>query len=172
MTRQAIYAAFVALLVVGGASAAMAATDSASSVASQETTTEQETTVAQEQANVTFNNQSSNGTAVVVNSSVLPEGGYLVIHASEDGEAGEVLGNSSYFEPGEQENVTVMLDAPLDESQELIAMAHQDTNDNQVYEFPEADDPYTVDGDAVTDAANVTVENETMMGTETTTEEM
>ncbi len=176
--------------------------------AEQETTTAMQTTTVAEPANVTFENQTSNGTVVVVEEVVVPEGGFVVIHEAEGAAqttteigtetevetemgtettvaagaetqrytAGAVLGNSTYLEPGVHENVTVELDEPLEESQVLIAMPHQDTNDNQQYEFPEADDPYTMDGQAVTDWANVTVEEDagettTVEGDETTTEE-
>lgn len=193
-------------------------------IAQETTTTTTEAATQNETANVTFTNQTSNGTAVVVQRVVLPEGGFVVIHAVENetegtqteveteteeeiaqnetefeganetqmedvGETttaeaatqqyvtGAVLGNSTYLEPGVHENVTVLLDQPIEESQVLIAMPHQDTNDNQQYDFPEADDPYTVDGQPVTDWAFVTLEdgaNETTTatGNETTTEEM
>ncbi|MDF9747033.1 DUF7282 domain-containing protein [Natrinema salsiterrestre] len=159
------------LVLLSGASFAFAATDGG--VATQVNETDNETE--NETANVTFENQTSNGTAVVVNNTTLPEGGFAVIHAaaltdenasenetvtnmSEDYEPGEVLGNSTYLDSGEHENVTVELNESLEESQVLIAMAHQDTNDNETYDFPEADDPYTEDGEPVTDDAMVTLE--------------
>lgn len=56
-------------------------------------------------------------------------------------------------------------------------MRRQNTNDNQQYDFSEADDPYTVDGQRVTNWASVTLEDganetKTATGNETTTEEM
>ncbi|PCR89898.1 DUF7282 domain-containing protein [Natrinema ejinorense] len=170
-------AVVVTLVLLSGASIAFAATDAG--VATQENRTENET------ATVTFENQTSNGTAVVVNDTSLPEGGFAVIHAaapadgdnatedevvtnvSEEYDPGEVLGNSTFLEPGDHENVTVELNESLEESQVLIAMAHQDTNDNQTYEFPEADDPYVTDGEPVIDDALITLE-ETADGTNET----
>lgn len=178
----------------------------------QETTTTAggETTVT-ETPNVTFTNQTSNGSLVVVDRVVVPEGGFVAIHAAEnvsredpaenetelegvtqtettvmDGEiaqqyaAREVLGNSTYLEPGVHENVTVPLNESLStrlaEQEFLIAMPHRDTNDNQQYDFPEADDPYTRDDQPVTELASITLEatanQTTTVGTETTTEEM
>ena len=212
MARKPILVAVIAMLALG-TSAALAldatprTTDNA--VMAQETTTTvpEGTTTAAATANVTFNNQTSNGTAVVVERVVVPEGGFVVIHAAESVEeggaenetefegvtqtqttvaevnatrtyaAGEVLGNSTYLEPGVHENVTVTLDQSLEESQVLIAMPHRDTNDNQQYDFPEADAPYTEDDQPVTDWANVTVggagnQTTTEVGTETTTREM
>ncbi|WP_226041698.1 hypothetical protein [Natrinema sp. DC36] len=162
-------AVIATLVLLSGASIAFAATDAG--IAIQDNETENET------ATVTFENQTSNGTAVVVNNTTLPEGGFAVIHAaapadenatenetvtnmSEEYEPGEVLGNSTYLESGDHENVTVELNESLEESQVLIAMAHQDTNGNETYDFPEADDPYVSDGEPVTDDALITLEEE------------
>ncbi|WP_202935114.1 DUF7282 domain-containing protein [Halorussus amylolyticus] len=154
-----------------------------------EETTEMTTTVAEnetESATVTFENQTSNGSAVVVNETNLPEGGFVVIHtaANVTGETyddpanasiGPVVGNSTYLEAGTHENVTVELNETLEESQPLVAMAHQDTDDDQEYNFPEADGPYTQDNLPVVDLALVTLEdgemNETTEMTETTEED-
>ncbi|WP_049941876.1 DUF7282 domain-containing protein [Haloterrigena turkmenica] len=166
-TRTIGVAVVAALVLLSGASLAFAATDAGTTT--QDNETENET------ATVTFENQTSNGTAVTVNNTTLPEGGFAVIHAaapvdgdenetvtnlSEEYETGAVLGNSTYLDPGENENVTVELNESLNESQVLIAMAHQDTNDNETYEFPEADDPYTSDDEPVTDDAMITLEDE------------
>ncbi|WP_115862640.1 DUF7282 domain-containing protein [Halorussus litoreus] len=208
MTRKATLVAVVALLALGTSAAlAFGAAPGATGDAAmaQDTTTAEETTAMgqettmAEAANVTFEDQTSNGSAVVVDEVVVPEGGFVVIHAAEEATedpaqnetefegvtqtetemdtamvtetemdgamaqqyaAGEVLGNSTYLEPGTHENVTVTLDVPIEEDQVLIAMPHLDTNDNQLYEFPEADDPYTDDAGAVTDWGEVTVEED------------
>ncbi|RZH69459.1 DUF7282 domain-containing protein [Natrinema altunense] len=172
-------AVIATLVLVSGASIAFAAIDASTA---QDNETENET------ATVTFENQTSNGSAVVVNNTTLPEGGFVAIHEaapvdenatdnmtadenetvtnmSEEYAPGAVLGNSSYLGSGDHENVTVELNESLEESQVLIAMPHQDTNDNQTYEFPEADGPYTSDGEPVIDDALITLEdgmNETM----------
>jgi len=112
-------------------------------------------------ATVSFSDQSTTGRSVVVDSVELGDGGFVVIHDSSllDGEvAASVIGNSEYLEPGSYENVTVRLDDSLEEGDTLIAMAHQDTNGNQSYDFPDADGPYTEDGDPVIDDADVQVE--------------
>jgi len=107
-------------------------------------------------ASVTFDDQESDGTSVVVDSATLPSGGYVVIHESVDGAPGPVLGHSSYLPAVTSTGVTVQLDTPISESQELIAMAHMDDGDQQ-YEFPDADGPYTVNGAPVIDAAQITI---------------
>jgi len=191
------------MLAVGTSAALAVGVTTDHAAMAQDTTTANETTTAMDQttvaesASVTMADQTSNGSAVMVDEVTVPEGGFVVIHAAEaadgmatetemtetmmedettmdnetmtemetDGEmaqeytAGEVLGNSTYLDAGTHEDVMVELDAPLNESQVLIAMPHLDTNDNQLYEFPEADDPYTEDGAAVIDWANVTVED-------------
>lgn len=221
MTRKITLVAVVVMLAMGTSAAlALGAGPHATNDAAveQETTTTpvgETTTVTADTANVTFQNQTSNGTAVVIERVVVPEGGFVAIHEAQNatgtttvgtetetetelgtetttvaaGEAqqqytaGEVLGNSTYLEPGVNENVTIQLNETLEESQVLVAMVHQDTNDNQQYDFPEADDPYTEDGQPVTDWAFVTVEEganqtttpgaeTTTPGVETTTEEV
>lgn len=116
-------------------------------------------------ANVTFDNQTSDGQTVTVDSVTMSEGGFVTIHDSSllDGNVvGSVVGTSEYLEPGTHENVSVTLNEPLTESQTLIAMSHLDTNDNQVYDFVtsggSADLPYVVDNNIVVDPAYVTVE--------------
>ncbi|WP_231185715.1 hypothetical protein [Haladaptatus sp. DYF46] len=117
-------------------------------------------------ADVTFDNQTSDGQTVTVDSATLSEGGFVTIHDSSllDGNVvGSVVGTSEYLEPGTHENVSVTLNEPLTESQTLIAMPHLDTNDNQVYDFVtsggSADLPYVVDNNIVADSAYVTVES-------------
>lgn len=111
-----------------------------------------------EMANVTFVDQTSNGSAVYVNNTTLPEGGFVVIHLYENETIGAVIGNSSHLEAGEHQNVTVLLNTSVNESQTLVAMPHRDTNANQTYDFPAADDPYVANGSPVTDEAFVVVE--------------
>jgi PGF-CTERM protein len=119
-------------------------------------------------ANVSISNQSGNGQTVMVDSVTMSEGGFVTIHDStlvSDGDAiGSVRGTSEYLENGTTENVTVSLDAPLNESGTVIAMPHLDTNGNEVYDFVTSegaeDSPYTTAaGEIVTDSANYTVED-------------
>jgi len=116
------------------------------------------------QAQISISGQTSGGTTVTVDSVTLSEGGFVTIHDASvgDGEVfGSVRGTSEYLEKGTHENVTVTLDSPLSEDATLVAMAHKDTDDDRAYTFVsnngENDGPYTMDGGAVTDAADVTV---------------
>jgi hypothetical protein len=128
-------------------------------------------------ADVTFDDQSSDGTTVVVDSVTMSEGGFVAIHDSTlfDSDAlGSVVGVSEYLGPGTHENVEVTLfDVPGatfgDDSlpagdQTLIAMPHVDSDGDETYDFVatggDADGPYVGADGPVVDAAQVTVEAE------------
>ncbi|WP_394340610.1 DUF7282 domain-containing protein [Natrinema ejinorense] len=115
-------------------------------------------------AAVSFENQSTGGSSVVVDEIFVPEGGFVTMHDSTiaDGAVFEsIRGTSAYLEAGLHRDVVVHLDDELDEDDTLFGMAHQDTNDNNKYDFPasegEEDGPYTTDGDIVMDDGDVTV---------------
>ncbi|NEU56820.1 hypothetical protein [Halorussus sp. MSC15.2] len=162
----------------------------------EETMAEQETTTAEgqvgaESARITFLNQSAgftftggepNQTTVLIERVVVPEGGFVAIHEATnvsgvyatEGQVsvGAVVGNSTYLEPGVHSNVVVELNETVNESKTLVAMAHRDTNDNQQYDFPGADEPYTRNGSPVIDTGYIIVEYDVIDLTfgETTTE--
>ncbi|QLC50469.1 hypothetical protein HWN40_09590 [Methanolobus zinderi] len=123
-------------------------------------TVESEMTGTDNESTVNFEDQSSEGGTVVVNSVFLPEGGYIVIHESANGSVGPVIGNTEYMEAGEYSDVEVTLGLPIDTDQELIAMPHMDDG-NEIYEFPGPDAPYTSNATPVTDSAMITVESGT-----------
>jgi len=115
-------------------------------------------------ASVSLDGQTADGTTVVVDSVDLAEGGFVTIHDAslQDGAVlDSVRGTSAYLEPGAHEDVEITLDAPLTETNQVLAMAHRDTNDNQAYDFVEtegdADGPYVADGDIVMDGATISV---------------
>lgn len=201
MTRNLTFGVVVvALLVVAsGLAGAAAVTDTtdtidATATADDSASLAQETTTtdngsAESNATIGFDEQSSNGSVVVVNETTLAEGGFIAIYA----ENGTVIGNSSYLEPGEHENVTVELDVTLEETQVLVAVAHADTNDDERFDFnvSEAqaaattaetttgetttemdvtDGPYLVDGLPVTDVAYITIGDDDTRRNETETE--
>ena len=115
-------------------------------------------------ASVGIDAQRSDGTTVVVDSVDLSEGGFVTVHDSSLA-AGEVIGSirgtSEYLAPGTHEDVVVELDTPLNETNGVFAMAHQDTNDNEMYDFVSsggnADGPYTAGGDIVMQQATISV---------------
>ncbi|WP_227353240.1 DUF7282 domain-containing protein [Haladaptatus salinisoli] len=170
MTRipRTVSAVLVALLVIlgGGVAVSLGASGQTDTAAETQVTDLREDAQSNEsQANVTFDDQQSDGRTVVVSSVTVPEGGFVAIHDQSllDGDAiGSVLGNSVYLEPGTHENVTVTLARPIEDNATLIAMPHKDTNENRVYDFVigdgAVDGPYTADDQAVVDDARVLVE--------------
>ena len=109
-------------------------------------------------ASVSISDQESDGSEVVVDSAQLSAGGFIAVHAGNA--SGDVVGSSEYLEAGSHEDITITLDTPQDEDFTAVAMPHLDTNGNEAYDFPGADGPYTANGSAVTDSANVTVGTE------------
>ncbi|WP_255195694.1 DUF7282 domain-containing protein [Halorarius litoreus] len=114
----------------------------------------------------TFDNQTSGGTTVTVQSVTVPNGGFVTIHDATVTEGGNqvfssVRGSSAYLSAGTHENVTVTLSQPVSEDATLIAMPHKDTDGDHTYSFVSsggsADGPYTSDGTIVVDSASVTV---------------
>jgi PGF-CTERM protein len=109
---------------------------------------------------LTFDDQSSSGDSVIVQNVNMSNGGFVAIHlVNDDGSFGEVIGASSYLSANTDHRVAIVLDESLEENQDLIAMPHQDTDNDQVYEFGEAeglDAPYTDDeGNVVTATAAI-----------------
>ena len=118
---------------------------------------------------------SGEGNMVTVASVWLPRDGYVAIHDTTllNGEVlPSVIGVSGYMEAGMHEDVQVQLfqgvegadfegQAELMEDQPLIAMPHEETNDNETYDFitegGNQDGPYTSNGSPVIDRARVTV---------------
>jgi surface glycoprotein (TIGR04207 family)/PGF-CTERM protein len=105
--------------------------------------------------------------SVTVDEVYLPTGGFVTIHDGtlSDDPIGSVRGTSDYLGEGNHSDVEVSLDDPYTEDGEAIAMPHQDTDENEEYDFVssggEDDAPYTVDDTAVTATASVTFETPT-----------
>ncbi len=129
-------------------------------------------------AEVSFSEQESDGSFVVVDEVTVPNGGFVAIHNQSllmGDVTGSVVGVSEKLEPGTHENVVVHLyDFPgspdaegLEEEELLIAMPHLDDNGNGLYDFvrsdAETDGPYLADGSVVVDSANMSI-NESMSG--------
>ena len=96
-----------------------------------------------------------------------PSGGFVVLHDQEEletaGAVASTVGVSEYIEgPGVVNGVKVALDEDLTGDVTLGAMPHDDTNDNETYDFTGVpggpDGPYTLEGNAVIDFADITVE--------------
>ncbi|WP_080505826.1 DUF7282 domain-containing protein [Halomicrobium katesii] len=123
-------------------------------------------------ASVSISNQTTDGSTVTVDSVTTENGGFVAIHLNNA--SGEVIGNSEYLDSGTQQDVEISLDSALDENATVVAMPHQDTNDNEEYNFGDgdgADGPYTENGSAVTDSATVTIQTTEDTDTPTDTPE-
>jgi hypothetical protein len=126
-------------------------------------------------ASVAFDNETaaSGETTVTVDSADLPDGGFVVIHDANltagAGAVESVIGNSVYLEPGVNEDVEITLDRELTENQTLVAMAHRDTDGDETFDFVSSDGstdgPYTAQGQAVTDSAELTITESSLDGT-------
>lgn len=106
-------------------------------------------------AELAVDDQSGDGTAVVVSSVTLPAAGFVAIHADADGSPGPVIGHSELLPEGESTDVEVPLDEPLTAAATVWPMAHIDTNENDTYDFAPPD--VTDDGPATFDDGEVAV---------------
>ena len=125
--------------------------------------------LAEPTASATFSDQAVSETnqEVIVDSATLSDGGFIAIH--EGSASGDVIGTSGYLEAGQHSNVRIDLDSAINGTTTLVAMPHLDDNSNNLYDFPEADAPYTADGSAVTASASVSLDVETPTPTPTAT---
>lgn len=89
---------------------------------------------------VTVGDQESDGASVTIASVTAAAAGWIVIHLDADGRPGPVLGQSA-VEAGENSDVVVALDPPLEEETALWAMLHVDEGVVGEYEFPGPDGP-------------------------------
>lgn len=106
-------------------------------------------------AGMTFENQTSEGTSVVVESASLPAGGFVLLY---DSALATQLGSSELVE-GDETSVNVSLDRPISETQTLVAIAFEDADGNGEFE-PGTDEVYLSDGDPLVEAAVVAVETD------------
>jgi hypothetical protein len=60
---------------------------------------------------------------------VFKDGGYVVVHADNNGQPGAIIGNSSYLDAGTHNNVSVKLSRVVKENDTLHVMLHGDDGD-------------------------------------------
>lgn len=105
-------------------------------------------------ADITVNDQTSDGTSVVVSQVIAPEDGYIAIHASDTAGniiLGQILGYVS-TPAGTYVNVPVPLDLPVADGSVLYAVLHVDRAQDGIFDFPGEDEPLVVDGITVWDS--------------------
>jgi hypothetical protein len=118
-------------------------------------------------ASISFDDQESFGSEVTVDSVTLSDGGFVALHRDTDN--GEVVGHSEYLNSGSHADVEITLDDSLTEDTTLVAMAHEDTDGDETYEFQLGsvlDGPYTDGSSSVTDSANIDVKRKPVRTTE------
>jgi hypothetical protein len=118
-------------------------------------------------ASIRFDDQESFGSEVTVDSVTLSDGGFVALHRDTDN--GEVVGHSQYLDSGSHGDVEITLDDSLTEDTTLVAMAHEDTDGDETYEFQLGsvlDGPYTDEGSAVIDKADIEVKQKPVRTTE------
>jgi len=106
-------------------------------------------------AEVIFEDQSSDGTTIVVASVTLPSPGFIAVHGNADGSPGPVIGHSDLLLSGTYTDVTITLDQPLQATDLVFPMAHIDVDGDGIYEFFPPDE--TTDGPARTATGDVAV---------------
>lgn len=117
---------------------------------------------------VNVEEQSGDGESVTVDSLDLSDGGFVSVHTESP--TGATLGSSSYLESGEHSDVTVDLDESVSEDTTLYVLVHTDSNDNEEFDFPVADDPYPAeDSDQLSASLDYRVESSTTTEEATTT---
>jgi hypothetical protein len=126
------------------------------------------------EASITFEDQQSNGTSVVIDEVSLSDGGFVVITDGDD-----QLAVSEYYDDGTHENVTVEADENETEAElvgQLTATVHQDTSNDETYTYDETDGdedyPYLEDGYPVSDTAAVTSADDETVSDSFTVEEL
>jgi hypothetical protein len=99
--------------------------------------------------------QTSDGTTVVVTAVNLPSAGFIAVHADAEGSPGPVIGHSDLLPAGENADVTVTLDEALTASGVVWPMVHIDMDGDGEYTFmPPAN---AVDVPGITEDGNVAV---------------
>lgn len=89
-------------------------------------------------SSITVDDVMIEGDTATFSSVTIPENGYLVIHATQDGEtvAPASIGHTAIM-AGENTDVAVTIAYPFEESESYVAMLHSETNDNDTYDFGE-----------------------------------
>lgn len=116
------------------------------------------------------------GNEVVVSEVDIPEDGWVVIHRSSTSGDGpmvpQIIGKTE-LDAGVSSDVHIQLEASVADGEQLWAMVHQDTGTDGEYEFEGAnspDQPFTVNGDIVTESFMITQTNPSISAQDQTSE--
>jgi hypothetical protein len=166
MKRFALMTAALALLAAactGSAVEETTTTTTTTTATSAETTTTEAAGPAVAPSEIVFEDQTSDGTTIVVASVTLPSPGFIAVHGNADGGPGPVIGHSELLSSGTSTDVMVTLDEPLTETDLAFPMVHIDFDEDGEYDFfpPDVTDDVpgmTEGGDVAVVGAEVTVE--------------
>ena len=99
--------------------------------------------------------QTSDGTTIIIATVDLPSNGFVAVHADSDGSPGPVIGVSELLQAGESTDVMITLDESLTASAVVWPMVHIDIDGDGVYTFMPPDNAVDVPG--ITEDGNVAV---------------
>lgn len=121
-------------------------------------------------SNVSLSDQESDGTSVTVEQANLSEGGWVVVQ-NKSGRNSDAVRGQTYVTAGNHSNVTVELDEPISQDQELVAQIYHETNGDLIFSYAGGivDRPYEdADGNVQSfDSGNITVVESTPTPTPT-----
>jgi predicted lipoprotein with Yx(FWY)xxD motif len=104
---------------------------------------------------VVINDQTSDGTSVIVADVVSKGPGWVAIHADNSGRMGDAIGHAA-VKDGDNQNVVVQLE-PGKATPTMYAMLHVDAGKVGTYEFPGPDVPAMLNGQMVAPSFKVTL---------------
>ena len=81
--------------------------------------------------NAIYVSDQNQGDTLFVNTVVLKEPGFVVIHKDSNGNSGEIIGAGSYLSSGEYTNINIQLTTSVRDGQKLYAMIHKDDGDQR-----------------------------------------
>jgi len=93
-------------------------------------------------ASITASTGAIDDGSVTIDSASLSDGGYVAVY--EEGIEGDMLGHSEYLVAGTHKDVVIDVEGIPDSNTDVVAVAHFDTDDNQIltYDGTQVDRPY------------------------------
>lgn len=88
------------------------------------------------------------GSVVPITKVQLSKPGYVVIHKSSEGIAGEVIATGELLPAGESTDITIQTPAIMKLGEQYVAMLHSDEGNGQ-YDNPTTDPPITIQSEVI-----------------------
>lgn len=128
-------------------------------VEAAETNGSQEGRATAELSGIGYQDNSDGESVTVPQAALSGSGGWLAIRADDGGEPGEVLGYAP-LEEGENTDVEVEFDRPVESSQKLYAVVHAEDPADGDYTFPDGDPPIMQNGEMAAEPIQYAVAGE------------